>query len=105
MLYLVSAELHDPKQMSAGHEEFQELIRKVFVPSLHELVQLQTQGKVRGGGIRAVSQGIVFILDLPEVDSHLAVRRLLFTFPMFSLYRWEITPLESFQELLAVING
>lgn len=105
MLYLVSAELHDYSLLNLPHEEFVLLVKNKVVPSLNQIVQLQVEGKILAGGVLAASQKLVFIVDLPTGESHLAVRRLLYGLPIFSHYRWETTPLESFQEWLAFVKG
>ena len=101
MLYLVSGELHNYELLNAPHEQFVQLMRRIIVPSLELIVQQQEAGKIVAGGVPAGSQKLVFILDLPMVESHLAVRHLLHGLPLFGYYRWEVTPLESFREWLS----
>jgi hypothetical protein len=104
MLYLVSGELHDYGLLNAPHEEFVQMIRKVVAPSLELIVQHQEAGKIVGGGVPAGSQRVVLIVDL-KGESHRAVRQLLVGLPIFGYYRWEVTPLESFQEWLSSVKS
>jgi hypothetical protein len=82
-----------------------ELVHEILVPSLQVLVQLQKEGKLLAGGIRAGSQDVVFILRLPAAESHRVVRQLLVQMPMYGHYRWEVTPLESFDEWVALVKS
>lgn len=104
MLYLVSGELHNYGLLNLPHEEFVQLIRKVFAPSLELIVQQQAAGKLVAGGIPAASQRLIFVLDL-KAESQLAVRQFLNGLPIFPYYRWEVTPLESFQEWLSNLKS
>ena len=57
-------------------------------------------GRVLAGGIPAGQQGVVMIVDLHAHDSHGCVRHFLTSLPIFSYYDWEVTPLETYTELL-----
>ena len=105
MLYLVSGDLYNHALLSAPHEDFVQMVRKVFAPSLELIVQHQEQGKIVAGGVPAGSQRVIFILDLPKAESHLAVRHFLNGLPIFGYYRWEVTPLESFDEWLSNVKN
>src|SRR5437660_3346782 len=104
MLYLVSGELLDHGLLNAPHEEFVQLIRKVILPSLELIVRHQEVGTVVAGGVPAGSQRVVLIVDV-KGESHRAVRQLLVGLPLFGYYRWEVTPLESFQEWLTSVRS
>jgi Muconolactone delta-isomerase len=102
MLYLVSGELHNDALLNLPHEEFVQMVRKVVTPSLELIVQQQHAGRIVGGGVPAGSQRVIMIVDV-KGESHRAVRELLVGLPIFSHYRWEVTPLESFQEWLSSV--
>jgi hypothetical protein len=105
MLYLVSGSLSARELLHRPHEEFVELLKKTVAPSLQLLIQFQCEGTLLAGGFRASSRDLVFILSLPHAESHLMVRNLLVQLPVFGLYEWQVTPLESFKELASEINA
>lgn len=97
MLYFVTGTLMDKSQLSGPRSALSELIQKVAIPSINQLVELQNAGRILGGGFRASSADIVMVIDAPG-DSHLAARNVLSEIPMFGHYTWEVIPLESFRE-------
>ena len=104
MLYLVSGELHSPGLLNLPHEEFVQLIRRVIGPSLELIVQHQEAGAIVAGGVPTGTQRVVMVADV-KGDSHMAVRHLLAGLPVFSYYRWDVTPLESFREWLSSVKS
>lgn len=97
MLYLVSGSMISRELLSGPHEQFRDLVQKMVVPSIKMLTDLMGEGKLLAGGVRAGSPDVVLILELTG-ESHIMVRRQLHQLPIFPLYRWEVTPLESFED-------
>src|SRR5262249_2900445 len=105
MLYLVSGTLRTRELLSRPHEEFVQFVQKTVVPSLQLLIQFRSEGKLLAGGVRASSQDLVFVLHLPDAESHIVVRHLLLQLPIFHHYDWQVTPLESFEEWARQFNA
>lgn len=82
---------------------FQEHLQKVIVPTFHVLAQWREDGKLLAGGVPAASQQVLLVLEL-AATSHIEVRRTLFHLAIFDQFSWEVTPLESFEELLSVLQ-
>lgn len=105
MLYLVSATLVNREPLAKAHGEFVEFLRAHVAPSLDALERFRQAGQLLAGGVVAGSPDLVFILKLDNIDSHLAVRQLLFELPIFTFYQWEVRPLESFAEWGGLMRG
>jgi hypothetical protein len=78
MLYLVTGKLTNREPMSKPHGEFVDFLRDAVRPSLSLLEKFRSDGLLLAGGVRAGSQSLAFILDLPPAQSHIEVRRLCF---------------------------
>lgn len=97
MRYFVSGKLKDRNLLAASRSDLQELVQKLAMPSINQLLDLERVGRVVGGGFRASSPDLVLILDVPG-DTHMGVRGILSEIPLFGHYDWEVTPLETFTE-------
>lgn len=104
MLYFVSGKLRSGQLMQAPHEEFVQMTKRLIQPSLEMLLEMQQKGEVLAGGVPAASQAVMFILRLSGASSHLAVRQRLFQLPIFNLFEWTVTPLESFEEWRSLVK-
>ncbi len=106
MMYLVSG--------SSGPgfdspEEARELLSNVVHPSFDQLMALEAEGKVLGGGLPVGDRAVVFIL---EASSNEEVDGIIQGMPIWSLLEWQVIPLQSFagrkaqeQEMLAKMAG
>lgn len=103
MLYHIVGTLQT-REPAGPQAEFREFVQKIALPSINQLVQFQSEGKLLAGGIRASSQEFIFILDSPGA-SHMAIRRLLFQLPIFGHCQWQVTPLESFKDWTDILLG
>ena len=87
------------------HEEFVLLVKTKVAPTfklLHEAIQ---EGKVLAGGIPAGSRDWVLVVDLPNQNTHRVVRQFLQSLPIFELYDWQATPLETIAEGFELFEG
>ncbi len=97
MQYLVTTEastdlgLLPPQQMA-------QLLEQVITPSIEAIVKLEKEKKILAGGIPVGSRTGVFIV---EAASHDELDQLLLSLPLWGLYNFNVTPLESFQARLA----
>lgn len=105
MHYLISGKMiRVTESLSLPREQFVDLIRSRFVPAFQMLAEAKGLGKILAGGTPAGSRDCVMIVDLVG-DSHLAVRQFLSALPVFDYYEWNVTPLETFEEWLTMIQG
>ena len=99
MQYHIRGRLLADDMVRLGHEEFVRLIQTKYVPTLRALRSDTTHGRVLAGGAPAGSRDVVMIVDLKDEKSHAGVRRFLLSLPLGPYYEWEVTPLETFEEL------
>jgi hypothetical protein len=64
------------------------------------MVEQNPHGKVLAGGLPAGSRDVVLIADLRGQDSHRIVRQFLLSLPVYDYFEWQVTPLETFEELV-----
>jgi hypothetical protein len=106
MQYLITGKLARADEvLRLPHEEFVQLIKSRIAPTLQMLVGENSHGKVIGGGMPAGGRDFVMIVDLKGHDSHRCVRQFLWALPLFPYYDWDVTPLESFQEMAQAVQG
>jgi hypothetical protein len=101
MRYLITGKLaraHDVLTMS--HEDLVQFVRSRVAPSLRILVDQIPHGRVLAGGLPAGGRDMVMIADLRGEDSHRVVRQFLVSLPVYDYYEWQVTPLETFEELV-----
>ena len=93
MLFLVIAEARDPSAPATVATLEQ------GVATLARLVELQEQGVVDGAGIYSGRAGMCFRID---VGSHAELHTTLTSLPTFSQAEWQVIPLLSLEEDLAI---
>ncbi len=97
MQYLVTTEastdlgLLPPQQMA-------QMLEQVITPSIEAIVKLEKEKKILAGGIPVGSRSGVLIVEAASNDE---LDRLLLSLPLWGLYNFNVTPLESFQSRLA----
>jgi hypothetical protein len=82
------------------HADFVQLLQEKVVPSFKILIGDIPHGKVLAGGLPAGGRDIYMIVDLHAEDSHRCVRQFLASLPISPYYDWEVTPLETFEEMV-----
>ena len=98
MRFLIKGELDNTAFCSdQPREENVRTLRSAIIPLVQSLMAHQLDGKILGGGVIPL-RTFVMIAELPDT-SLTAARRFLMSLPGFELFDWEITPLESFEEL------
>lgn len=105
MQYLIEGKLIAIDVLRMPHAEFVQLVHAKVVPSLKLLVEAIAAGTVLAGGYPAASRQLVFIVDMPNQNTHRVVRSFLQTLPFFEFYDWEVTSLETFAESLRQFEG
>jgi hypothetical protein len=106
MQYFITGKLSRKHEvLGLPHAEFVQLVQTKVVPSLKILAGENPHGKVLAGGVPAGSRNLVMIVDLRGQDSHRCVRSFLTSLPMFEYYDWEVTPLETLEELVQAFGG
>ncbi len=97
MRYLVIAEastdlgLLPPQQMA-------KMLEQVITPSIEAIVKLEAEKKILAGGVPVGSRSGVLIVEAASNDE---LDRLLLSLPLWGLYKFNVTPLESFRDRLA----
>ncbi len=97
MQYLVTTEastdlgLLPPQQMA-------QLLEQVITPSIEAVIKLEKERKILAGGVPVGSRSGVLIVEAASNDE---LDRLLLSLPLWGLYKFNVTPLESFQDRLA----
>jgi len=94
MLYLVTGENIENGQGN-DPKEWSQLIETAVIPSLESMVKLEKEGKIRAGGLFAGARIGVVIL---EAESNTEVSRILRSLPFWGFLKWDITPLETFDD-------
>jgi hypothetical protein len=72
--------------------EAKELLGSVVHPSFEALIQLESQGKVLGGGLPVGDRSVVFIL---EAASHEEADIIIQGLPIWSMLEWQVIPLQT----------
>lgn len=105
MQYLIQGKLIAPDVLRLPHEEFIQLLQGKLVPSLKLLVEESPAGKVLAGGLPAGGREWVLIVELPNQNTHRVVRQFLQSLPIFEVFEWQVTPLETLAEILQAFEG
>lgn len=93
MRYFVKGELVEPGVL-LPQEEFVQILENTIVPSLEAISKLESENKILAAGALTGAKAGVFILD---AESHEEVTQLLQNLPFWSLLKWEVIPLDSFE--------
>ena len=93
MKYLVSHELIGTPPASS--QEMVQYLEQVIIPSHETYIKLETDKKILAGGALAGRRGAAFIV---EAVSNEELSRLLMSLPLWDSQKWDVTPLESFEE-------
>ncbi|MBI4671722.1 MAG: hypothetical protein HY741_08660 [Chloroflexi bacterium] len=99
MKYLIKMELFGAPP-GAPQETLRHL-EQMVMPAHDELMRMEAEHKILSGGVLSGRRGIVMVVD---ADSHAAVTQLLAGLPLWGSHQVEVSPLESFQERLALLR-
>lgn len=77
----------------ASPEEELEVLNKVVLPSFDELIKLENEKKILGGGLPVGDRAFVFIV---EAASNAELDNMLRNIPMWGSLDWEVTALQTF---------
>src|SRR5690242_15920536 len=101
MHYLITGKLARGRDvLGMSHDDFIQFVRSKVAPSLKMVVGQSPHGKILAGGMPAGGRDVVLIADLRAQDSHRIVRQFLVSLPIYDYYEWQVTPLETFEELV-----
>jgi hypothetical protein len=90
MHYLVSAS-EGPGY--ASPEETLKALEDLVLPLFESLMRLEAEKKILAGGVPLGDRAVVFIVD---AASHDEVDRILRSIPMWGLFKWDVSALETF---------
>ena len=71
------------------------MLEKGVLPTFDHLIALESDSKIRAGGIPVADRALVFVV---EASSNDAVDRLVRDIPAWGVFDWQVTPLVSFSE-------
>lgn len=74
-------------------EETLRALEDLVLPLFESLMRLQSEKKILAGGVPLGDRAVVFIA---EAASHDELDRMLRSLPMWGLFKWEVTALETF---------
>ena len=94
MLYLVTWEYIE-SGIPVPMQQLPSLLRGAIVPSLQMCAELEKKRKIRGGGVFAGARASAIVLD---ADSNEEASRLLQSLPFWSLMKFNVTPLQAFED-------
>lgn len=93
MQYLVEAENIDGL---IPMTEVPEFINNIVIPSYQQLINLESENKIKGGLLAGQRAG-VFIIEAPSNEE---VGKILRSIPFWGMVKWKVTPLQSFKSAL-----
>jgi len=100
MKYLVTMELTGTPP-AASPQELVRWLEQMVIPSEEAVIKLEAEGKILAGGDLSGRRGWAFIV---EAASNEGLSRLLNRIPEWPLMKVDVTPLESYEERLAIIR-
>jgi len=77
----------------ASTEEAVQVLENVVIPSLEILTELETEGRILGGGLPVGDRTVAFIV---EAHSNEEVDQLLRKMPIWGSLNWEVSALQTF---------
>jgi len=100
MKYLVTMELTGTPPV-ASPQELVRWLEQMVIPSEEAVIKLEAEGKILAGGDLSGRRGWAFIV---EAASNEELSRLLGSIPEWPLMKVDVTPLESYEQRLAIIR-
>jgi hypothetical protein len=76
-------------------EEVVEVLERGILPTLDHLLALESDGKIRAGGLPVSDRAVAFVV---EASSNEEIDRLVRDIPAWGVLEWTVTPLVSFAE-------
>jgi hypothetical protein len=77
----------------ASTEEALHILENIILPSFDNLIRLENENKILGGGLPVGDRAFVFIV---EASSNAELDTMLRNIPMWGSLDWEVTPLQTF---------
>jgi len=77
----------------ASSEEALHVLENIILPSFDQLIKLENEKKILGGGLPLGDRAFVFIV---EASSNAEVDNMLRNIPMWGSLDWEVTALQTF---------
>ncbi len=77
----------------ASPEEALEVLHNTILPSFSKLIELEKKKKILAGGLPVGDRAIVFIVEAKSNDE---VDNMLRQIPMWGVFDWEVTALQTF---------
>ena len=68
------------------------VLESLVLPTFERLIELEEEGRLVAGGLRAGSRSFVFILEAASNDE---VDRVVRELPLWGSVKWDVTPLQS----------
>jgi len=96
MQYLVTMEFIEPGPLMTP-QQLAPVAENQAVPTLETCINLQAEGKIRGGGVVAGGRSFVFIADVPTNDE---LDQLLQSIPAWLITKANVVPLQDFEKRL-----
>ncbi len=97
MQYLVTMEFIEPGPLMTPRQ-LAPVAENQTVPTLETCINLQAEGKIRGGGVVAGGRSFVFIADVPNNDD---LDKMLQNIPAWLVTKAHVVPLQDFENRLA----
>jgi hypothetical protein len=82
----------------ATPEETVDILEGAVLPAFDHLAALESDGRIRGGGLPLGERAFVFVLD---ASSNEEADRVLRDIPVWGVLEWSVTPMVSFAERAA----
>ena len=92
MRYFVTGEYVEPGPLMQPQQVAQ-MIDQLVIPSLEKMAALEKEKKIVAGGIVTGARAGLFVI---EASSNEEVTKLLMSFPFWGLLKWDVKPLDSF---------
>ena len=77
----------------ASSEEALVVLENIILPSFDQLITLENENKILGGGLPVGDRAFVFIVEAASNDE---LDKMLRTIPMWGSLEWEVTALQTF---------
>jgi hypothetical protein len=77
----------------ASAEEALDVLENIILPSFDQLIRLEDENKILGGGLPVGDRAFVFIVEAASNDE---LDKMLRSIPMWGSLDWEVTALQTF---------
>ena len=96
MKYFVKGEFVEPGP-TFSLQQFGQMLENIIFPSFEAVIKLEKEKKIMAAGVLTGARAGIFIVD---VESNEELTRLLHGLPFWGLLKWEVVPLDSFEDRL-----